>query len=171
MPNYTDDVYTPGYVRASDAVILNGTHGQNNFEANGRRKASSLVVPIPLVLNIPAGTTLADATYPLFTAPFPCVIQRVDVTPINKPTGDYTTTVDLHKGNGSTAYATTLTGDVTLSNASINRTTQAASLDSAQVNLAAGDSLAIVVDATAGVSGVQGSGLQVTVLVHMQGAA
>jgi hypothetical protein len=171
MPQYSDDVYTPGYVRASDAVILNGPHGQNNFEPNGRRSPGSLVVPIPLTFQVPAGTTLADATYPIFTAPFPCKVISVDVTPINKPTGDYTTTVDIHKGNGSTAYATILTGDVTLSNASANRTAQAASLDSAQVNLNAGDSLVGVVDATTGTTGGQGSGLQVTVLVHMQGAA
>lgn len=75
--------------------------------------------------------------------------------------GDRTVTVDLHKGNAATPFATVLTTLITLSAADALRTPEAAVVDGAKDDLADGDILRLIV-ALGGSAGTQPQGLIVT---------
>lgn len=81
------------------------------------------------------------------------------------PTGaDRTITIDVQKGNQSTAFATLLAATLVINNTTAAREVKTASLV-ASPTLADGDTVRVVVT-VAGAAGAQGQGLNVTIMVR-----
>lgn len=109
-------------------------------------------------------TAAAAETRPVFVARGVGLITEIRVGSIAKAIGDSTVTVDVKK-NGTSV----LTAPVVLDNANTARLTEAASIDSAQDDLASGDWLEVVVTASAG-TGTLPTGLAVQITVDHNGA-
>lgn len=91
-------------------------------------------------------------------------IVAVEVVPIVAPTGgDKEFTVDVEKGSAGSAFASILTGAVTVDSTSADRTGQAGTIST--TTAADGDTLRVVVTAS-GSTGSQGQGVLVVVTVR-----
>lgn len=112
------------------------------------------------------GTAIVSATEDVYTVHgVTGEVVAVDVVATTAPTGgDKAFTVDVQKGNQSTAFATVLTGVVTVDNSKADRQVVAGSLVGSP-STADGDTLRVVV-AASGATGTQGQGLVVTITVR-----
>ena len=110
------------------------------------------------------GTNVVSATVPLHVFRATAEIVGVEVVPIVAPDGgDLQYTVDVQKGNAGSAFATILTGVVTVDDSSVDRTPQEGTLST--TSAADGDTLQVVVTAS-GSTGTQGQGVLVLVTVR-----
>jgi len=109
------------------------------------------------------GSAMADATVPIHIVRGTTdSIIAVEVAIMTAAVGDSTVTVDLQRSTAAGAFATALTGVVTLDSDTVVRTAEAGTLTAS--TLADGDILSIVVDATVG-TGTLPQGLIVTVTI------
>lgn len=173
MPNFSDDISTPGVMRGGSAVFGIGVHGEANFDSSltGRRKAQSLIVPRFLTFSLPDGADVTAFDFVLGGILFKSEIIAVQLIPEIVPAGGTKTfTVDLHKGNSSTAYATTLSGTAQATTGSTARAPILATIDSTKKDLAAGDSLKLV-GTVGGAGGTNVQGGVITVLLYEHGSS
>ena len=92
-------------------------------------------------------------------------VVGVDVACSTAPTGgDKAFTVNVHKGNQSTAFATILTGNISYSSSQANRQVVSGTLVGSPT-LADGDTLRVIVT-TSGSTGSQGQGLVVAITLR-----
>ena len=123
-------------------------------------QAGQAVVEIEYTVDAEA-SEVHDATVELHTAYATGTILAIEVMNRTAPTGgNKAHTVDLKKGNASTAFASVLSAVITMNSSSVDKTVYAGTLSTTAV--ADGDTLQLVV-ATSGTTGTQGSGLCVTV--------
>ena len=156
-------------------VRVNGTLSARSFSppsgsitnasvaASAGIEASKVIHRLALRYAQASGADVAAQTMLLHTFRNTATIEAVEVIPSTAPTGgDKAFTVDVQLGDASTAFATILSGVVTVNSSSANRTIQTGSLSTSSA--ADGDTLQVVV-AASGSTGSQGQGLLVVVWV------
>lgn len=110
------------------------------------------------------GTDVVTETMVVFNAKAAGTLVRVAVVPIIAPTGgDKAFTVDVQKGNQSTAFATVLSPVVTINNTVANREVKTGTITVAA--FAANDTIKVVLT-TSGTTGSQGQGVLVQLTVQ-----
>ena len=110
------------------------------------------------------GTAVVAVTMGLHTSYKDGTLVAVQVTPLVAPTGgDKAFTVDVKKGNQSSAFASVLAAVITVDNTKADRQVVSGSLSTTA--LAAGDTLEVVL-ATSGTTGTQAQGVLVTVTIQ-----
>lgn len=111
-----------------------------------------------------AGADVTSATSPVHVFRGAADIVAVEVVPLTAPTGgDKAFTVDVKLGNAGDAFASILSGVVTVNSSSAARTIQAGSLSTTTAE--DGDTLEVVI-AASGSTGSQGQGVIVVVWVR-----
>lgn len=104
---------------------------------------------------------VASVTVPIHVAKHAGTIVSIEVSCITAPTGSDSFTVDLKKGNQSTAFATVLSGTISYSATQADREVEAGTL--VTLTYDAGDTLQLVITATT--TTTQGAGVCVTVVL------
>ena len=161
---FPSDVRINGELSCRDINLPDSCVGDDNIEAGANIDATKVIHQHGLHYDQKAGTDVAAETRIIHTFRNAATIVAVEVVPHTAPTGgDKAFTVDLQKGNASTAFATMLSSPVTVNSSSAARTIQTGALASSAA--ADGDSLQIVV-AVSGSTGSQGQGFSVTVWVR-----
>lgn len=148
-----------------------GNNAQNKYDSSERRLALYNQQEHKISYGPAAdSTTVVAVTKTLTGIHYTGSVVEVSVTPVTAPTGgDLAFTVDIKKSTGAGAFATILTGVVTVNSSSANRTAQYATL-SGTPTLVRGDLLQIVV-AVSGSTGTQGAGYDVTIRTRENPAA
>jgi len=159
------DLYVNGNVSMASVSLPAAAVRNANIEGNAGIEASKVVHRFPTHYRQDEGADVASKTAPVHIAAAAATVAAVKVLCVTAPTGgDKQYTVDVKKGNQAGAYATILTGVVTINSSKANREVTSGTL-SGTPTLAAGDSLQVVVTAS-GSTGSQGQGLLVEVILH-----
>lgn len=159
------NVYVNGSLSAASVNLPAASVRNVNIEGNAGIDASKVVHQFPATYRQDEGADVASKTAPVHIAAAAATVLGVKVLCVTAPTGgDKQFTVDVKKGNQSGAYATILTGVVTINSTKANREVTSGVL-SGTPTLAAGDSLQVVVTAS-GSTGSQGQGLLVEVILR-----
>lgn len=174
MAGVDGDWNVGGECRANTLHADNGIHGVSNFHStSGRRKANSLIVPRFVEYRFADGADVATLDIVLCGILQSAELVEVQIIPEVAPNGgDKKYTVDIHKGNTATAYATVLSAafEVSVAGTAANRKAQYASIDSTKKDFARGDSAKLVVTAS-GSTGNQGQGGGVVLKFYEHGAS
>ena len=130
------------------------------LHANAGIQASKVIARRSLDIELAGPTTnIAAITKLLHIARTTSTLQQVEVIITGAATGDRGATVDLQKSTGGGAFATILSGTITINSSTVIRTPVAGSISS--TGLVDGDILQAVVALT-GSSGTQPQGLLLT---------
>lgn len=152
-------------------TFSSGNVAGNKFDSSGRRLAEYVEHEHKLQYSTATdATTVAAVTKTLGTIHYTGEVVEVSVFPVTAPTGgDLAFTVDIKKSTGAGAFATILTGVVTVNSSSTSRTVQFATLSGTPA-LVRGDALQVVI-AVSGSTGTQGAGVDVTIRIRENPAA
>lgn len=152
-------------------TFSSGNVAQNKFDSSSRRLAEYVEHEHKLQYSTATdATTVAAVTKTLGAIHYTGEVVEVSVWPVTAPTGgDLAYTVDIKKSTGAGAFATILTGVVTVNSSSTSRTVQFATLSGTPA-LVRGDALQVVI-ATSGSTGTQGAGVDVTIRIRENPAA
>ncbi len=138
--------------------------GNSDIEQDAGIEATKVIHQHAIHYDQAAGSDVVAQTRLVHTFRAAATIVAVDVVTSTAPNGgDKALTVDVKLGNESTAFATILTGVITVDDSHANREVVAGVVNTTVA--AAGDTLEIVVAVT-GSTGSQGQGLCVTVWIR-----
>ena len=141
-------------------TIPDGAIDAASLKANAQIPSSKTVHRYRQVYNQAAGTDVVTETRILFIARAAGVWNSIEVFPAVAPTGgDKQFTVDVQKSSGGGAFATILSGVVTVNSSSADRTQQNAGINTTAI--ADGDVFEVIVTAS-GSTGTQGKDVSVT---------
>jgi hypothetical protein len=160
------DLSVNGQISAKTLAIPNGTIDDDavaSGSAGDFIAASKLTHRVALSVNQKTGTDVVAETRTVHVTKGAATAIALYVVCDAKPSTDKTVTVDVKKSTGGAAFATLLTGVVTVSSASTIRVPQSGTF--ASTAIAGGDVLQIVVAVTSGTGGDQAQGLNVTLLI------
>lgn len=159
------DQYFAGNVTfAGPVAVPAASFGDAEIKAAAGIAATKTIHQFPIHLAQANGTASTSETRNVHIATGAGTIVGIEVLVDTAAVGAATVTVDLHKGNAGSAYATLLTGVVTVNSSTAVRTPVAGTLI-ATPTYAASDSLRLIVTATAG-GGTLPQGLCVVVFVR-----
>jgi hypothetical protein len=167
MGQLEGSIVLQGDMNAATLTARGGKHGEDKFDANGRRKAEYVVHEQILRYEQAIGSDVAAESRIVGTLFADAVAVEVAIVCDVKPdtavgsSGKYFT-VDVLKGNQSTGYASILPGatPITVDSTIANRQVQF--VTPTTTTGARGDQIAVTV-AVGGSAGNQGKGLQVSV--------
>lgn len=155
------DVRVNGSLSSRDMALPEGCVMNDDIQASAGIEATKLIHQYALSYQQTTGADVAAGQAFLHTFRSAASILAMDVTPISVPTtGDKTFSVDLHKGSAGSAFATVLSGAVTIGQTDVDRTQRAATIST--TTAIDGDMLKVVVTTT-GSTGNQGKGVLVTI--------
>lgn len=158
------DLFVAGNLQAQSMTIPAGSVGDDQVPAGAGIAATKVVHQFPLRYSQADGSDVAAATVLIHTVyGSTASIVAIETVVATAATGDAEATVDLQKGNASTAFATVLNSAITIDSSIAARTPAAGTVSSA--SLADGDTLQVVVTAAAG-TGTLPQGLVVTVTLQ-----
>lgn len=150
------DVHVRGTVTANAITIPTGSITDASIAGGAGIAASKLEHQFPVRYQTVAGAAVATATHPVHVVQGATgTVVGLRVASVTAPTSSDTVVVDLQKSTGGGAFASVLTGTVTLDSSSVNRTAYSGTI--ASPSLVAGDILQVVVT----VSGTTCQGLVV----------
>jgi hypothetical protein len=166
MGQLEGSIVLQGDMNAATLCARGGKHGEDKFDANGRRKADSVVHEQILRYEQVSGTAVAAESRVIGSLFADATAVEVSVACETKPDGTggdpREFTVDVLKGNQSSAFASILpsampvTVDSTIANRQVQFVTPTTTTG------ARGDQIKITV-AVSGTTGAQGQGLSVSV--------
>lgn len=160
------NVYFAGTLGAKNITYPAGQIDNAAVKALAAIDATKLVHQFPLRFGQNGGADVVAATIPLHTFRGAAEIVAVEVVPLVAPTGgDKKFTVDIKKGNESTAFATILSAPIEVSVAAGIADREVAPGTPVTTTAADGDTLEAVV-AVSGSTGSQGQGFAGTVWVR-----
>lgn len=151
--------------------ISSGNLAANKYDSSNRRKAEYVEHEHKMQYSTATdATTVAAVTKTLGAVHYAGQVVEVSVTPITAPTGgDLAYTVDIKRSTGAGAFASILTGVLTIDSSSVSRTAEYCTL-SGTPTLARGDLLQVVI-AVSGSTGTQGAGVDVSIRIRESPAA
>ncbi len=153
-------LHVAGHLSSTTMKIPDATLTDAGVNGSAKIAASKLVHrPVENYQQAP-GSDVVAATVPLFIAHKAGSVIAIEVAGLSIPSGDKTVTVDLQKSTGGGAFATILTGVVTIDSGETARVAVAGTINTAA--FVDGDVFQLVVAVT-GSSGTQVQGLVVTV--------
>lgn len=142
-----DDFYVAGTLGARTLSIPAGTIVDAAVSASAAIAATKVVHQFPVQYAVASGVAVATISIPLHIVRGATgTVVGIEVTCTQAPTSSDTVTTNLHKSTGGGAFATILTGNISLSSSSTARVVYAGTISSA--DLVDGDILMAVVTAT-----------------------
>ena len=159
-------MHCTGAITAKTLTPNDGTITNAKVAADAGIEATKLIHQHSIRYNQASGSDVASATEVVHIFRSTSTIVSVDVIPDTAPTGgDKEYTVDVKKSTGAGAWASILTGVITVDSGSTDRTVQAGVLsDSDAID---NDALQIVI-AASGSTGSQGQGVCVVINTREQ---
>lgn len=158
------DVHYNGTLSARTMSIPASAVGNSQIVASAGIAATKVVHQHAISHEQAGGTAVVAQTVAKHIFRGAAEIIAVEVVPLTVPTGgDLAYTVDVQKGNASSAFASILSSVVTVNSSSTTRTIQAGTITTDDA--ADGDTLQVVV-AVSGSTGTQGQGFVVTIWVR-----
>jgi hypothetical protein len=159
------NVYVNGNLSAASVTIPPAAIKANHIEGNAGIEATKVVHQIPCHYRQVEGADVVSQSAPVHIAAAAATVVAVKVLTVTAPNGgNKLFTVDVKKSTGGGAYATILTGVITVDDAATDRQVLSGTL-SGTPTLVAGDSLQVVI-AASGSTGTQGQGVLVEVIVR-----
>ncbi len=166
MGQLEGSIVLQGDMNAATLTARGGKHGEDKFDANGRRKADSVVHEQTFRYEQASGTSVVAESRVVGSLFADATAVEVSIVCETKPDGSggdpRKFTVDVLKGNQTTAFASILPGGtpVTVDSGIANRQVQF--VMPTTTTGARGDQIKVTV-AVSGTTGTQGQGLQVSV--------
>ena len=161
---FPDDLRVNGTFSAQTVNLPNSTVQNQHVIASAGIEATKLEHQHALKYAQADGADVVSESVAIHHFRATAEIVSVEVVPITAPTGgDKEFTVDVQKGSAGSAFASILTGVVTVDSTSADRTGQAGTISG--TTAADGDTLRVVVTAS-GSTGSQGQGVLVVVTVR-----
>lgn len=154
---FPNDVFVQGSLSARTFTPPLGSVGNSAIAAAAGIEATKVVHQFPLNYSQPSGSAVAAATLPVHIAKAVGSVVSIEASLDTPPTTTDTVTIDLHKGNAGSGYASILSAPIVLDNANVARAPEVGTVSSG--TLADGDILRLVVT----VSGTSAQGLIVTI--------
>jgi hypothetical protein len=166
MGQLEGSIVLQGDMNAATLTARGGKHGEDKFDANGRRKADSVVHEQIFRYEQVSGTAVVAESRVIGSLFADSTAVEISIVCETKPDGSggdpRKFTVDVLKGNQTTAFASILAGGtpVTVDSTIANRQVQF--VVPTTTTGARGDQIKITVGVS-GTTGAQGQGLQVSV--------
>jgi len=156
------DLHIVGRMTCQTATLPSSCVSNSNVASDAAIASTKVVHRKQAGYSTAAASDPATITVPLMIARYAGSIDSFDVGPMSQAgTGDRSVAVDLQKSTGGGAFATVLSGAITINASDAIRSVSAGTIsDSA---LAAGDILQLVITVTAGTTGNYPRGILSTV--------
>jgi hypothetical protein len=166
MGQLEGSIVLQGDMNAATLTARGGKHGEDKFDANGRRKADSVVHEQILRYEQPSGTSVVAESRVIGSLFADAMAVELAIVCENRPDGSggdpRKFTVDVHKGNQSTAFASILPGGTPITVDVDVPDRQVQFVVPTTTTGARGDQIKVTV-AVSGTTGTQGQGLQVSI--------
>ena len=156
------DVFCTGGLSSKTFTAPSGSISDDAVASNAKIKATKLIHQLPLRYSTSTSSAAITATELLHIAKATGEIASIEVCATTAPTSSDQFTVDLQKGNSSTAFTSVLSSAVTVTSSHSDREVVAGTISSADYS--ADDIFQIVVT----VSGSSTEGILVVVNLHEQ---
>jgi hypothetical protein len=156
------NLYVQGVLQATDFDPPAGCISDAAVASDAAIGATKVIHQFPVNYAVDANVAISAASVPVHCCYGAATLVAVDVVPTGSlPSGTYQYFVDVQKGNSSTAFATVLTGVVSVSSVSALRNAQSGLVASS--TFLANDVCNVAISVT-GASGAQGKGCLVNLI-------